>query len=138
MNNSEFNDYLDQHIALLPTDGTVFDSGEAERRAFMFLRATLESAKYEEAVNNGVSKGKSVRDAIFAEKLNSAMGKDAKAREANAKADQDYIMAREELERAENRLKLVQTGIKVFDSAHVTFRQVANRGVSGDSPGGRH
>lgn len=122
--------YIDDCVGLLKVDNAISER-EAEMRAGRFLNvlAHITNALY--IVSDSKIKDVSLKDAVYAEKLNTDQSKNVTEKKANAEAHPDYAKAREAYEVSENTIAYLKAYQKIFTDAHVFFRQLAKGDYNG-------
>ena len=97
---------------------------DAAKRAARSLNviAKLIDARYER-LRAKVAR-KSLRDASFADAINSTEGRDAKTREVGARANPDYLKQRGAYEQVEATVVTLDQYIRLFENAHIFYRNL--------------
>lgn len=122
--------YIDECVDLLKVDLAVSER-EAEMRAGRFLNVLAHITNAIYIVSDSKIKDTSLRDAVYAEKLNQDTAKNVTEKKANAEAHPEYAHAREAFEVSENTLAYLRAYQKIFTDAHVFFRQLAKGDYNG-------
>jgi hypothetical protein len=117
-------DMVDEYNELLPM-ATTISQVDAEMRATKFLVAVALLTNIKHALGDELIAATSVEKGVYAKIMNRDESKTVGQRDANVKAHPEYIAAREALEKVENDMDFIKTYQKIYDNAHIFYRQLA-------------
>lgn len=114
---------VESYVELLvdDTNGTQ----EARERCNLFLVAMAQLTNYHRKLEDHIAKLKTLETCELHDAFNNSEGKNATAQKDAAKTVPAYIQARENLEMAQAKETWIKSNLKIFENAHITFRQYA-------------
>ena len=118
---NEIGKIVDQYVELLPIQDDKL-LARSEIKASQFLLAIAKLAAIRDQLMNAKVQKNSLENVAYAEAINSASGTNAPTKEANAKANPNYLSVAEEVGMIDNQLKYTATMIQVFTDAHILYR----------------
>lgn len=121
---------IDSCVGFLATDKAVSER-EAERRAGAFLEVQAHIVNGIDTLSDDKIKAVSLQAAIYAQLMARDSTKGVTEKKINVEAAPDYISARENLEHVENDLTYLKTYFKIFENAHIFYRNLAKGEYNG-------
>lgn len=114
---------VNDHIDLVEISSTGLAQGKDRAAKFLVVQSIL--ANYIKDLEDGRAKGKTIVDASYAQVLREISATSKKITEAKkeVEAHPDYTSNREALEQLDSEINWVKTHMKIFDNAHLMFRQ---------------
>lgn len=116
--------YIDECYKLLNSENVISDR-EAQFRAGRFLEAQFHITKGIRMLASDQLKSKSLNEMTYTSLLNSDGSKNVTEKKANAEANPNFISVRERFDEIEADIKNLYSLLKVFQDAHVFYRQLA-------------
>lgn len=126
----EIKQKIEEGVELLPVEKAVSER-EAERRAGHFLRLMAQITDTIDSLGDEKIRASSLQTAIYPKLMAQDGSKQVTEKKANVEGHADYIEARENLEAVENKLNYLKTYFKIFEHAHVFYRQLAKGEFNG-------
>lgn len=120
--------YIDEAIELLPArtlDDKPIAPSQAEERAGKFLWAQASVAGDLTALTSQFISQKSLLDATYGKLIQADTSKNVTEKKISVEANPEYQSSRENLELLENKISYLKTMLKIFENAHVFYRQLA-------------
>lgn len=112
---------IDEHLQLITIDATSL--ADAKNRAAQLLVVQSVLATFLRDFEEEKSKVKTIQVATYAQVVKIVEGKNVTEKKINVEADPGYAAYREALEKMESIRDYLKTHIKIFDNAHLMFRQ---------------
>lgn len=112
---------VDEHLELLTVDARGIL--EARERASKFLVVQSVISTFLRQWDERKAKMTTIYEATYAKACRQALGKNITEKKINVAEDNDYSDAREAVEVADSIRDWLKTHIKIFENAHITFRQ---------------
>lgn len=116
--------YIDECYKLLNADNVISDR-EAQLRSGRFLEAQFHISKGIRELASILLKSKSLNEMTYTSLLNADGAKNVTEKKANAEANPSFITVREHFETIEADIDNLKSMLKVFENAHVFYRQLA-------------
>ena len=113
-----------EYVDMLPT-GKSLSQTEVEKRASSFLVATAHITNWRHLFSDKKIEATSIEKAVYAAKLAQSEGKGVTEKKIEVEADEEYRVAREEIEKLDNDLAFLRSYYDIFMNAHVFYRQLA-------------
>jgi hypothetical protein len=123
MNFEEVKGLVDENIDLIAYSKQAFK--EATERTTKFLMVVAVLADYKLELEQKKAKLTTIREAQYHNVISVAEGKTVTEKKVVAEAHPQYAKSREDVELVEAEISWTKTYIEIFNSAHVTFRQMA-------------
>lgn len=118
---SEIQNIIDEHLSLITIDAKSL--ADAKNRAARLLVVQSILAGFLRDFEEEKSKIKTVQLATYSQVVKSVEGKNVTEKKINVEADPGYASYREALEKMESVRDYLRTHIKIFENAHLMFRQ---------------
>lgn len=112
---------INEHLELITVDAKSL--ADAKNRAAKFLVATSILSTFLKQFEDDIARTKTLTEAQYAHGIGSAEGKNITEKKVNVALFKDYTDARETLEKLESFKNWVKTHTKIFENAHLMFRQ---------------
>lgn len=126
MTNREITTFIDENMNLIVVNAKGI--AEAQQRAGKFLLACSTLAHYLMGIEISLAKLRTLYEIAFANAIDVAGGKTITEKKVNAIKNVDYANAKEKYEIIEAQRAWIKTNIKIFENAHILFRQLSNIG----------
>lgn len=121
---NEIQTFVEKYSKLLPTGGSL-SIPESERRAGEFLHALATITNWRHLLAEDKIRLTSVQTATYASEMAKGTAKTVTENKLAAEASEEYIKAREDLERIENDLAYLKAYYEIFNNGHLFYRQMA-------------
>lgn len=112
---------INDHLELITVDAKGI--AEARERAAKFLVAQSVLSTFLRKFEDDLARSVTMKDVTHAQAIQTAEGKNVTEKKANATLDTNYSNAREFNETLEAFKYWIKTHIKLFENAHLMFRQ---------------
>lgn len=122
MNIEELKKLIDEHLDLITVDSKSL--ADARNRAAKLLVIQSILASFLKDFEEEKSKIKTVQLATYSQVVKSVEGKNVTEKKINVEADPGYASYREAFEKMESVRDYLKTHIKIFENAHLFFRQL--------------
>lgn len=127
---SKLKKLISEAVELLPTEKAVSER-EAERRAGRFLEIQAFIVDSIDTLNDNKIRATSLEKAVYAKVLSEVRVKQVTEKKIQTEADPDYQATRENLEDVDARINYLKSYYKIFDNAHIFYRQLSKAEFSG-------
>ena len=117
-------------VEILPTERAVSER-EAERRAGQFLLIQAHITDKMDELNHEKIGTTSILAAIYPKLMAMETSKQVTEKKVNVEGHEDYLAAREAVETIEAQLNYLKTYFKIFENAHIFYRQLAKAEFNG-------
>lgn len=124
LSSAQIETLVNEHLDLIAVSGESL--AQAKTRAAKFLVAESILSSYLKELQKAIASYKTVSTASYAQVMKGLDSKKVTENKINAEADPAYSKTREALEMLEAEANWVKTHAKIFDNAHVMYRQFAN------------
>lgn len=121
MNYDQLRTIVNEDIQLIAADAKSLS--QARERSTKFLVTFSYLANFLREIDTDKAKVESLVAAKYATALNTAEGKGVTEKKVNAEADSNYAQVREQLAQLDALRDWTKNMMKIFENAHVTFRQ---------------
>lgn len=121
MNIQNITNLIDENISLITIDAKALS--EARERAAKFLVVQSILASFIKQFDDDKAKLITLSEANYARAISVAEGKNITEKKVSVNLDTSYTNSREALEQLESVRNYIKTHIKIFENAHLTFRQ---------------
>ena len=119
----QIQNYVLEHIKLINVDGK--GMAESKERSAQFLVAQSILLAYLESVDRDLASYGVLKDANYAKAIGSASGKNVTEKKINVAEDQEFMEVRRIFEEKEAIRDWVKGHIKIFENAHILFRNLS-------------
>jgi len=119
----ELQDKVDEAVKLILITPKGLASAKERAAKFLLIMAFL--ANYQRELTSKHAKAQTLLDATYAKAIVNAEGKSVTEKKVHAASDSDYAEARELSEVYSGEREWVKTYIRIFENAHLTYRQQA-------------
>lgn len=117
----EVEKYVSEHIDLIRVNATALAQGKERAGKFLVIQAIL--ANHLKHLEDGKALVTTSVEATYAQVIMAASGKNVTENKITASADPRYTSQREGAEQLDAEINWVKTHMKIFDNAHLMFRQ---------------
>lgn len=121
MDINQIQQIIDQHLSLITIDAKSL--ADAKERAAQLLVVQSVIATFLRDFEEEKSKVKTLQLASYAQTVKTVEGKNVTEKKINVEADPGYSGYREALEKMDGIRDYLKTHIKIFENAHLMFRQ---------------
>ena len=123
MNLEDVRDLIADTLTLITVDAKGLQQAKERAARFLVVQAILESYILD-YISSDKSKLTTLTSAVYAQTLVESEGKNVTEKKIAAESDTRYSSTREASERVDAIHNYIKTHIKIFDNAHVFFRQL--------------
>lgn len=124
LSSADIEKLVEDHIDLIAVNGESL--AQAKTRSAKFLVAESILSSYLKELQKAIAQFKTVSTASYAQVMKGLSSKKVTENKIEAEAHPDYSRNRQSLEEMEAEANWVKTHMKIFDNAHVMYRQFAN------------
>lgn len=117
---------VSEHIDLIEISATALASGKDRAAKFLVMEAIL--VNHLKTLEEGKAQLATLTNASYAQAMLMADGKNVTENKAKAENDPHYAQVREASEMIDAEINWVKNHMKIFDNAHVMFRQYTRDG----------
>jgi hypothetical protein len=117
----EIEKYVSDHIDLIKINATALAQGKERAAKFLVIQAIL--SNHLKCLEEGKALVTTSVEATYAQVILGANGKNVTENKITAAADPRYTSQREAAENLDAEINWVKTHMKIFDNAHIMFRQ---------------
>lgn len=114
---------ISEHIEMLPSKNVKIHEAEELAPKFLALSHNILTVKL--SLDEQKIGFQTLIDVVEADCVNEAPGKTVTEKKMNAKAMKDYREAREALELSGARIDFLKANLKIFENAHIFYRQIS-------------
>ena len=112
---------VDEHLEMILSESRSPYEAQDKARKFLVIQSLL--ASYFKDVEEQFIKLQTVQDAMYSQSIRCIDGKNITEKKVFVSEDPAYVKSREELETQDALKNWVKTHIKIFENAHLSFRQ---------------
>lgn len=117
----EINELVLEHVKMISISKKSL--GEAIERAAEFLVVTAILVDYKRELEIDKTKLTTLQEAKYSQSIKGAEGKTITEKKISVAEDTDYTDVREQVEEIEAGISWAKSYIKIFENAHLTYRQ---------------
>lgn len=117
-------EYIEKYQKLLPLANSISFT-DAEQRASKFLDVMATITEWRHILSENKIELQSIQSVTYSNELNKSTGKTVTENKISVEASQEYIDAREDLEKVENDISYLKAYYDVFNNAHIFYRTMA-------------
>lgn len=117
---------INEHIRLIAVDAKGINEAKERAGKFLQVHAILSGQLMELEVH--IAKLQTLVDAQYATAIDESAAKSITEKKINAERNPIYAQARENFETAEAQRSWLKNYMKIFDNAHIMFRQYSREG----------
>jgi hypothetical protein len=121
MNIEQIKQIIDEHVNLISVNAQSIANAKELSGKFLIAQAVLTS--FLRDFEDDKSKLMTVREATYAMAIRASEVKNITEKKVSVNLDTTYTNARESLERIENARDYIKTHMKIFENAHLMYRQ---------------
>jgi hypothetical protein len=121
MNFSQIKELIDEHIGLITVDAKAIAGARDRAAKFLVIQSVL--ATYMKDLDVEKAKFSSVVDMQYSQALRTTDGKTITEKKVHVAENAEYVKYKDSLAELDAQRDWVKTHIKIFDNAHLTFRQ---------------